>query len=54
MTKKNPLLEEEILSNIQEARYVEPKKEKQRRSIFYLVVITLVTLAVLFSLLKYV
>lgn len=53
MTKKNPLLEDEILKDIQEARYVEPKKEKHKRSIFYLAVIFLVTLAVVFSLLRY-
>ncbi|MGT2741971.1 hypothetical protein [Streptococcus plurextorum] len=53
MTKKNALLEEDTLAKIQEERYVKPVKQKGRRSIFYLTVVVLITLSVLFSLLRY-
>lgn len=52
MTKKNQLLEDDIHQQIQEARYVEPKSEKKGRSLFYKIIIFLMTLAVLFSLLR--
>ncbi|HEM6088435.1 TPA: hypothetical protein U2D04_000871 [Streptococcus suis] len=52
MTNKNQLLEDEISQQIKEARYVEPKSEKKGRSLFYKTIIFLVTLAVLFSLLR--
>ncbi|HFI0601716.1 TPA: hypothetical protein ACGO9Z_000544 [Streptococcus suis] len=51
--KRNPLLDEAIEKQIKEARYVEPKKNKQRRNYFYLTIIFLVTLAVILSLLRY-
>ncbi|HFS1373068.1 TPA: hypothetical protein ACHWN8_001219 [Streptococcus suis] len=50
MTKKNQLLEDEIIQQIQEARYVEPKPDKKRRGLFYKTIIFLVTLAILYSL----
>ncbi|HEM2803181.1 TPA: hypothetical protein U2D59_000734 [Streptococcus suis] len=52
MTKKNQLLEDEITQQIQEARYVEPKPDKKRRGFFYKTIIFLVTLAILYSLLR--
>ncbi|HEL1614103.1 hypothetical protein J5571_04600 [Streptococcus suis] len=52
MTKKNQLLEDEITQQIQEARYVEPKPDKKRRGLFYKTIIFLVTLAILYSLLR--
>lgn len=51
--KKNSLLEEDIRKQIEEVRYQAPKEQKDRRSLFYLIVIFLVTLAVVFSLLRY-
>lgn len=51
--KKNELLEKDTLSKIQEERYVKPEQKKGRRSIFYLTVIFLVTLSVVFSLLRH-
>lgn len=53
MPQKNTLLEEVIQKEIQEARYVEPKAEKKRGNWFYKLVVLLVTIAVLFSLLRY-
>ncbi|MBM7636162.1 hypothetical protein [Streptococcus saliviloxodontae] len=53
MSKKNELLEQDILEKIDKARYEKPEKEKNRHSIFYLVVVTLVTLAVVYSLVRY-
>lgn len=53
MTRRNELLEEDIKRSIQDSRFVEPKKQKQKKPIFYLTVVCLVTLAVLISLLRY-
>ncbi|HFI0306854.1 TPA: hypothetical protein ACGOVM_001959 [Streptococcus suis] len=53
MTKKNPLLEDDIHRRITEARYEEPVKDGQTISLFYKIIVTLVTLAVLFSLVRY-
>lgn len=54
MTKpNNSLLDEAIKESIDQARYQEPKKEKEKRSIFYLIVVFLVSFAVLLSLLRY-
>ncbi|HFH9836906.1 TPA: hypothetical protein ACGOVD_000391 [Streptococcus suis] len=54
MSKKNSLLEEEIHQSIEKARYVEPEKEKEKKPIFYLIIVGLVTVAVIFSLLRYI
>ncbi|UUM58287.1 hypothetical protein [Streptococcus suis] len=51
MAKENPLLKKDIESRIQNARYVEPKKEKKRKPLVYIILIIIMTLAVLFSLL---
>lgn len=54
MTKpNNSLLDEAIKDSIDQARYQEPQKEKDKKSIFYLVIVFLVSLAVLLSLLRY-
>lgn len=49
---RNDLLDEKIKENISKARYQEPKEKKDNKPIFYLVVVSLVALAVLFSLLR--
>ncbi|MBM7643493.1 hypothetical protein [Streptococcus loxodontisalivarius] len=53
MAKKNELLDKDILEKIDNARYEKPEKEKNRQSIFYLTIVALVTLAVVYSLLRY-
>lgn len=53
MSKKNPLLSQDIDDKIGDARYIKPEKKDNRRSIFYLTVVFLVTLSVVFSLLRY-
>ncbi len=53
MTKENPLLKEDIEKRIQDSRYEKGEEEKSRRSIFYLVIVCLVTLSVVLSLLRY-
>ncbi|MCI5871743.1 MULTISPECIES: hypothetical protein [Streptococcus] len=53
MAKRNELLDEDILKNIDEARYKPSKKKKDRKPLFYLIVVFLVTLSVLLSLLRY-
>ncbi|AXJ14014.1 hypothetical protein [Streptococcus pluranimalium] len=53
MSKHNELLDREIEENIKEVRYVEPRKMNQKKPVFYVVVVCLVTLAVLLSLLRY-
>lgn len=50
--KRNDLLAEEISQTIDRARYVEPKPEKTRRPLFYIIILCLVTLAVLLSLFR--
>lgn len=54
MVEKNELLEKAIKERIEQARYEKSKPEKKRRSIFYLIIVLLVTLSVFFSLLRYV
>lgn len=53
MGKENPLLSEDIEKRIQDARYEKGETEKSKRSIFYLVIVCLVTLSVVLSLLRY-
>lgn len=53
MPKKNELLESDIQERISEARYQKGDEEKSKQSIFYLIVVVLVTLSVLFPLLRY-
>ncbi|MDY3024243.1 hypothetical protein ACMZ62_07840 [Streptococcus pluranimalium] len=53
MAKKNPLLEEDINKRIDQVRYEEPDNEDRSVSLFYKIIVTLVTLAVLFSLIRY-
>lgn len=53
MSKHNELLEEDIQSRIEEVRYEKSEKEPTKQSLFYLIVVVLVTLSVLFSLLRY-
>lgn len=52
MTKRNELLEKDISQQIEGVRYIEPKSEKPKRNWLYLILVFLVTLAVLFSLLR--
>lgn len=53
MTKENPLLNEDIEKRIQDVRYEKGESEKSRRSMFYIVIVCLVTLSVILSLLRY-
>lgn len=53
MSKKNELLDQDILQRIEDARFEKGDKEKQKRSIFYVTIVILVTLSVIFSLLRY-
>ena len=53
MTKRNELLEDDIHERISAVRYEKSEKEKTKQSPFYLLVVILVTLSVLFSLLRY-
>lgn len=53
MAKKNELLENDIQQRIDDARYEKPEENKNRQSIFYLIVVFLVTLSVILSLLRY-
>ncbi|MGT2911798.1 hypothetical protein ACVR1I_08835 [Streptococcus cameli] len=53
MTKRNELLEKDISEKISNARYVKPEKKNNRRPIFYLTVVLLVTISVVFSLMRY-
>lgn len=53
MAKENPLLKQDIEQRIQDSRYEKGETEKSRRSIFYLVIVFLVTLSVVLSLLRY-
>ena len=50
MTKPNHLLEDAILQDIEKARYVASKPEKDNKSWFYLIILFLVTLATVLSL----
>lgn len=50
MTKRNELLEEDILKTIEKARYVASEEDKDRKSLLYIIVLVLVTLAVVLSL----
>lgn len=52
MPHHNDLLAEEISKTIEKARYVEPKEEKTKKSLFYTLILCLVTLAVLLSLFR--
>ncbi|MFS1664266.1 hypothetical protein [Streptococcus sp. zg-JUN1979] len=50
---KNELLEKEINKTINEARADIPKPEKKKKPIFYKLIIILITIAVLFSLFRF-
>lgn len=52
-SKPNPLLKAAIDAHVDQVRYVEPAKRQQKRPVFYVLIICLVTLAVLLSLLRY-
>lgn len=53
MPRKNELLDKDIEDRINQARYEKGDTEESKHSIFYLIVVVLVTLSVLFSLLRY-
>lgn len=53
MADRNTLLDEDIQKRIKEIRYEKPNEVKNRKSIFYIIVIVLVTLSVLISLFRY-
>lgn len=53
LMKKNELLEQDIIDKIEDARYVKPEKKNNRHSLFYLIVVFLVTVSVIFSLLRF-
>lgn len=53
MTKKNELLDQDIEKRIEDARYEKGDTEKNTKSIFYIIIVCLVTLSVILSLLRY-
>ena len=53
MTDRNKLLDEDIHKRIKEIRYEKPDEVKNRKSIFYIIVVVLVTISVLISLFRY-
>lgn len=53
MAKKNELLEKDIQDRLEDLKYEKPEKTKNRQSIFYIMVVILVTLSVIMSLLRY-
>ena len=53
MADRNTLLDEDIQKRIKEIRYEKPNEVKNRKSIFYIIVVVLVTLSVLLSLFRY-
>ncbi|MBF0778466.1 hypothetical protein [Streptococcus cuniculi] len=54
MSKRNELLEADIKERIEEVRYERGEKEAPKQSLFYLIIVLLVTLSILFSLLRFV
>lgn len=52
MPDKNELLDQEIKRQIDKARQSVPEKDKDKKPLFYTIVIILVTIAVLYSLLR--
>ncbi|AGM98258.1 hypothetical protein [Streptococcus iniae] len=53
MTKRNELLDKDIQERIDNARFEKGDEEKNKQSLFYLIVVVLVTLSVLFPLLRH-
>lgn len=53
MAKPKSLLEPVIQESIKKVRYQKPQPKRQKQSLFYLIVVFLVTLSVILSLLRY-